>query len=191
MAFFWMTFLFVACLASAADFMGEGEESSSTVHTILKRLKRSTCKVTEMNWHLEGVRELISEASSSGKDVIKFSDRFVLNGYTMRLRAKVERIDGELWLGLYLNPCEGPTDQLLAWPFRTPYTLTVFHPMENTLDVSKTVSSFSSTSADVFKRPTTGCNAAFGFSKVIRASEAEEQGYIFDNAISVGVKLNL
>ncbi|XP_064456443.1 uncharacterized protein LOC135367215 [Ornithodoros turicata] len=192
MASLWIaTLLFAVCLASAADVTLEEDvrNRSSPAVPILKRLKRSTCWDTEMSWHVKGIREMISEAYSSGK-VDKFSDDFTLNGHYAHLNFKVARHDGELWLELYLGFCKGFVDQRLVWPFRTPYTLTIFHPMDKTLDISNTISSFSSAMFVSFKRPRDGCNKSWGFPKMLRVSEVEKQGYIVDNAISVGVKLN-
>ncbi|XP_064456455.1 uncharacterized protein LOC135367223 [Ornithodoros turicata] len=192
MASLWTaTLLFAVCLASAADVTLEEDvrNGSSPALPILKRLKRVSCRTTEMNWHVEGLREMMSEALSSGKSN-KFSDDFVLNAYTAKLHFRVARHDGELWLELYLGFCKGRTDQRLVWPFRTPYTLTIFHPTDETLDISKTISSFSSATFGSFKRPRDGCNKSWGFPELLRVSVAEEQGYVVDNAISVGVKLN-
>ncbi|XP_064454988.1 TNF receptor-associated factor 2-like [Ornithodoros turicata] len=194
MASLWpLTFLSAVWLASAADPMGErdvGNESSSDVSTILKGLKRPTYKETEMAWHVEGIRKMISKAHSLGPRR-QYSDRFVLNGYAAQLSARVDRRQGELWLGLFFALCKGPTDQFLAWPFRTSYTLTLLHPTKEALDISNTISEFSPVTFKNFKRPTDGCNAGRGFPMVIRVSEADEQEYIVDNAVSVRIKLNL
>ncbi|XP_064454982.1 TNF receptor-associated factor 2-like [Ornithodoros turicata] len=192
MSFWPATLLFAVCLASAADATLEDDvrNGSSPAVAILKRLKRSTCRVTEMNWHVEGLREITSEAYSSGK-ANKYSGQFVLNGYNAKLNVKVERYEGELWLGLYFGLCKGPTDEFLAWPFRTPYTLTLLHPTNKTLDISNTISEFLPVTYKNFQRPTDGCNNLWGFPEVTQVSEAEKGGYVVNNAISVGVKLNL
>ncbi|XP_064454983.1 uncharacterized protein LOC135366241 [Ornithodoros turicata] len=192
MASLWpATLLIAVCLASAADVPLEDDvrNGSSPAVPILRRLKRVVCREMEGHWHVEGIRETISNGFSFGK-ANSYSDTFLLNAYNVSLDLKVSRSDGELWLGLFLGICKGIDDEFQTWPFRTPYTLTIFHPTNKTLDISKTISSFSTATLASFKRPTTGCNVYWGFSELIRVSEVEKQGYIVDNAVSVGVKLN-
>ncbi|XP_064456444.1 TNF receptor-associated factor 5-like [Ornithodoros turicata] len=192
MASLWIATLLIAvCLASAADVTLEEDvrNVSSPALPVLKRLKRAGCRETEEKWHVEGFREMISEAHRSGK-AGKFSHDFTLNGYNAHLKFGLARHDGELWLGLFLGFCKGHTDQLLAWPFRARYALMIVHPTDETLDISNTISSFSTATFGSFKRPTSGCNYPRGFPKLIRVSEVEKKGYVVGNAISVGVKLN-
>ncbi|XP_064454989.1 TNF receptor-associated factor 3-like [Ornithodoros turicata] len=202
-----LTFLFAVHLASAAD--DEGDEGMTRVTAVTmddagdernetspamspEPFNGSTSKVTEVTWNVKGINYLISRAEKSSPRSMRYlysSKSFVLNGYTAYMTFEAWNSGDGVWLELFFGLCKGTADDFLAWPFRTPFTLTLLHPTTSRMDISQTFSAFSTATFPNFKRPEEGCNELYGFHEMITASEAKNRSYIVDDAVSVRVQL--
>ncbi|XP_064480031.1 uncharacterized protein LOC135393552 isoform X2 [Ornithodoros turicata] len=143
-------------------------------------------------FNVENIRQQMEKTNVSARAQNVESDLFLLDGYTAKIRVKSKFEKNKVWLSVYLCFCSGSKDSLLQWPFRDDYTLSIFHPSSSAKDVNnKVTASAPSACAGNFDKPTAaGCNNCCGSRNGLSRESAEEGGYIYNGAITVGVTLH-
>ncbi|XP_064487831.1 uncharacterized protein LOC135400012 isoform X2 [Ornithodoros turicata] len=154
-----------------------------------KALAKMTRQTFTQYWNINNFRGHISRAVAN-TTTIK-SDKFIIGGYTAKLRASLENVAGEMSLGIYFHLCPGPDDSLLRWPFISPFVLSLVHPKfprKNVLHVA-IPQSFAEGDSAFYKRPKGTCGAGYGIRQFRTLKATERDGFVFDNAITVSVTL--
>ncbi|XP_064470326.1 TNF receptor-associated factor 3-like [Ornithodoros turicata] len=93
------------------------------------------------------------------------------------------------WVGLSIQLCPGQHDNNLHWPFKSRFTLTVHHQSDEHKDVSKTITPSNVSRPETSKKPHGQCNPRWGDTEIIRFVDAEVGGFVYDDSISVSVKI--
>ncbi|XP_064476193.1 uncharacterized protein LOC135390130 [Ornithodoros turicata] len=187
-------------LAGTASFnntLREIRRMESSIETIKIQLeqKNSTEKLRIIGssyptafFHVEGITEHIEKMNASKNTACIQSEPYVINGYTAKLELSVTDKKDIVWLGTFFLLCRGSGNSLLQWPFRTKFVLSIFHPKEPTKDIHKTVTRELFQHCPGFDKPDTKCRGC-GFGEVLSYKSAKTEGYLLDDAITVGVTL--
>ncbi|XP_064479899.1 TNF receptor-associated factor 4-like [Ornithodoros turicata] len=120
-----------------------------------------------------------------------FSDVFALCGYSVKLSVKLSKYDDIMYIGVLLYICRGQKDSLLTWPFLLPYTLIMVHPSDDKKNVRHCVDvpNLFRKYPYCFNRQVESSNSGNGKSQLCKLEDALNDGFVYENAITVGVTL--